>query len=229
MIHLTVEEVALKEILSKTFLFEGIDESRIENALKNISPSIIKYNRKDIICSPSSYEHNLAFLIDGECRVDRIRHDGASVPLNVLKKGSSFGVISVFADEDEFPTKITATKDTSILYINKNDVELLIEKYHDVALNVIKFMSKKIIFLNKKVATFSEDTVVSKLASFLRDEYKKNGAEFPFNCKRSAESISVGRASLYRAISLLTDEGIIKLENKKIYIIDPDGLERKTK
>ena len=106
----------------------------------------------------------------------------------------------------------------------------MIESSSAVAMNVIRFLAGKIDFLNQKIATFSSDTVEDKLANFLLNEHKKHGSnEFLLNCKRTAEAISAGRASLYRAIASLTDAGIIKLENKKIIILDPQGLERKTK
>lgn len=217
------------DFLSKVFLFKGVAREEIEKVLSTVSPIKCDYGRKEEIYSPTSYERKLGFIMSGECRVDRLRHDGSSVPLNILKSGDSFGAISVFTSEEEYPTKITATKDTAVLYLTAADIETLIVAYPKISLNVIRFLSEKIIFLNKKIATFSEDSVESKLASYLYESYTKFGAEFPFNCKRSAESISVGRASLYRAVASLTDSGIIKLENKKIIIIDPKGLERKTK
>ena len=116
----------LPEFLSEVFLFDGMNKNQIRNAIGIISPIITEYERKNEIYSPSSYERRLGFIIRGECRVDRIRHDGVLVRLNVLKKGNSFGVVSVFADEEEFPTKITATKNTTVLYISKADIERLI-------------------------------------------------------------------------------------------------------
>ena len=50
--------------------------------------------------------------------------------------------------------------------------------------------------------------------------------EFELNRKRTAELISTGRASLYRALDALRDEGYITYDSKKIYINDPKGLER---
>ena len=221
--------IKIKNFLSDVFLFDGMEKNIVFEALSLIDPIISTYERKDEIYSPSSYKRNIGFVYKGECRVERVRHDGSTVPLNVISCGNSFGVVSVFAEEDEFPTKIIATKSTCVIYITKSDLEKLILKFPEISLNVIRFVSKKIIFLNKKVATFSEDSVESKVASFLLEEHTKYGAEFQFNCKRTAEYISAGRASLYRAIALLSEEGIIKLENKKIYILDPQGLERKTK
>ena len=88
-------------------------------------------------------------------------------------------------------------------------------------------MSNKIAFLNKKISTFTSDTVEDKLAKFILHEYRRLGTvEIPFNCQRAAISINAGRASLYRAIASLSEAKIVKLENKKIYILDLKGLER---
>jgi hypothetical protein len=94
---------------------------------------------------------------------------------------------------------------------------------------LIEFLTEKIEFLNKKIATFSSDSVEEKLASYLLMKSEKLGCAFPFNCKVGAEFINAGRASLYRGISSLSDKKLIKLENKKIYILDLPGLERITK
>ena len=97
-------------------------------------------------------------------------------------------------------------------------------------MNVIKFMSKKIRFLNEKVATFSSPTVEEKLCNYILAEYKKYGErEICFNCKKTADATSSGRASIYRAIGSLAERGIIKFESKKIFILDPYGLERNSK
>ena len=217
------------DFLSDVFLFKDMSKDMISKAICDISLSTVDYSKRDEIYSPIFSERRLGFVVSGECKVERIRHDGTSVPLNVMKQGNSFGIVSVLKSEDEFPTRITATKDTKVLYISLEDTWKLIKNYTEISQNVISFLAGKIIFLNKKIATFSEDSVEDKLSSFLSNEYIKYGAEFPFNCKRTAESISVGRASLYRALASLTEENVIKLENKKIYITDPEGLERKSK
>ena len=48
-------------------------------------------------------------------------------------------------------------------------------------------------------------------------------------CKKASEAISSGRASVYRALELLSEAGIISYENKKIILHDPEGLERISK
>ena len=69
-----------------------------------------------------------------------------------------------------------------------------------------------------------------KLASYLMLSSKKlNSNEFELNRKKTSELISTGRASLYRALDSLASSGVITYDSKKIYINDPEGLERISK
>ena len=216
--------------LSQVFLFNNVCEQDLNEIIKTISPEIIEYEPKAEIYTPNAYEHKIGFIVNGECAVERIKNDGNAVPLNTLRSGDSFGIMTVLSCSDEFPTKVVAKKKSRIVFITKKDTLYLINQHSQIAMNVISFLAKKIEFLNNKVATFSSDTVEEKLANFIFLEYKKrNSVEFPFNCKKTAEVINSGRASLYRAITALNDENIIRLENKKIIILDPEGLERNTK
>ena len=216
------------EFFSKTFLFSGLSIDEIERYFCNREIEFKDYSRKEVIYSPHEYERKLGFVLKGECIVERIKADGSSVPLNIIQSGDSFGAFAVLTSEDEFPTRITARRDSKIAFISQADVMNLIETHSVVAMNVIRFLAGKISFFNKKIATFSSDSVVDKLAMYLLIEYRKFGAELALNCKKTAESLNIGRASLYRAISVLEQDGIIKSENKKIYILDQNGLERIT-
>ena len=217
------------DFFSNTFLFFGLGNEDLERFLADHELEFKDYSKKEVIYSPHDYERKLGFVLKGECLIERIKSDGSSVPLNAISEGGSFGALAVLTKEDEFPTRIVARRDTRIAFLDEKTVTELIESDSKIALNVIRFLADKITFLNNKIATFSSDSVVDKLATYLLIEYRKCGAEIDFNCKKTAESISVGRASLYRAIAILEQDGIIKSESKKIYIIDPDGLERNTK
>ena len=220
----------LQNFLSDVFLFRGVDDKTLASVIKSITPEIRSYAHKDEIYTPNDYEHKLGFILSGECTVERVKGDGNSVPLNLLKKGDSFGIMAILACEDEFPTRIIAKRNSEILFISKEDTLRVISTYPEIAMNVIAFLANKVSFLNSKIATFSSSSVEEKLSNYILSEYKKHRSDaIPFNCKKSAEAISAGRASLYRAISTLSDEGIIMLENKKIYLLDPKGLYRNSK
>ena len=230
MIHFEVDmDNRIKAFLKNVFLFRDVQEKTLDVMLKKVSPETKIYTSKEVIFSPHEYEPRLAFVISGECIVERIKSDETALPLNTLKTYDSFGIMSLFVGGEEYPTSVIAKKGAELIFFTKQDVDTLIKSSPEIAINVIKFLADRIAFLNSKIATFSSDTVEEKLANFLVFQHKKHGSTFLLNCKKTAEAINSGRASLYRALTSLERENIIKFENKKIFILDPEGLERISK
>ena len=217
------------EFFSGVFLFSSLPEDKLSAALSECEPELRSFSRGELIFSPRCYEKELGVILEGECEIVRRKNDGAEVVLNVLKSRDSFGILAVLG-KDEFPTEIAAKREAKVFFIKKSKLLRVIRHYPTVAMNVINFLTEKISFLNRKIATFSSESVEEKLRMFLLGEYKKIGAtEFSLNCKKCSEAISAGRASVYRGIDALEKSGIIKYENKKIIIKDLEGLERTKK
>ncbi len=213
--------------LEGLFLFDGIAPSNYIKIVEKYSPAVCEYSKGDIIFSKEEHREVVGFVLSGECEVHRPRGE-RDVILNTLLPKSSFGILSVFSNED-YPTKIFARKNTAVLFFSKNDILNMCEEEPIISLNIIKFLSERIAFLNKKIAAYTGSSVEEMLATFLYNEYKKRGDSFPLNCKRCSETLGVGRASIYRALSSLISEELITFNEKQINIISPSGLERKTK
>jgi CRP-like cAMP-binding protein len=220
---------AYSSFLKKTFLFKGIDEDTIDSILKSVNIEEKSYQRADVIYSPDDFEKKIGFVYRGECTVSR-QSGGALVPLNVIKECDSFGIVTVFSDRDDFPTLVKAKVPSTIVFFSDEDIHSLVRLDSRIAINVIEFLTAKINFMNDKVAAFSGGSVEEKLASYLLGLKRKYGScELDFNKKKTAEALNCGRASLYRAITSLESGGYVSLENKKIHINDPEGLERISK
>ena len=212
--------------LKKTFLFKNVEEEVIDVILRPIKVECKDYAKGDVIYSPDVFEKMIGFVIHGECLVSRQSGD-STVPLNTIRENDSFGITAVFSSRDSFPTVITAKSSCSILFLSEHSLRSIVKKNPQLSMNIIEFLTEKINFLNDKIAAFSGGSVEEKLASHILLLSKRNNSlEFDFNKKKSAEALNCGRASLYRAISALESAGYISLDNKKIIINDPEGLER---
>lgn len=213
------------DFFKNTFLFADIDLLSAKRICEILSAEVKCFSRSDIIYSPESYSPSIGFILEGECSVCRVRSNGASVSLNTLKQYDSFGITAVFSCKDTFPTQISAKKATKVVFLAQNNLLSAINEFPLLAINIIKFLTGRVEFLNNKIATLTSCGCDEKLASLLFSEYTKRGTEaFELNCKAAAESLGIGRASLYRGIKTLTDEGYIDYVDKKIYIKDPKGL-----
>ena len=216
--------------LQDLFLFRNIAAEEFEKLAKDINFSIRNFAKDELIYQPDNYQRSLGFILRGACRVNKKRHEGTLVHLNTLNRGDSFGAITLFSDEADYPTYIYATKQTEVLFISKDDAVSLISNNRKISVNFIKFLTDRIHFLNRKVSTFSSGSTEQKLANYLLTRQKEiSECEFQFNKKLASEALGIGRASLYRALDALVSENLISVDNKKIYINDLSGLERITK
>ncbi len=219
-----------KIFLMNTFLFDGLSNDE-RMRLINILPVIkVQYFRGDVIYSPSGFERRIGFVYDGECAVTSPSSQDSQVTFNRLKAGASFGVTTLFSEKNEFPTVVLAKTNCSVLFIEFEQIQQLIEQNKQIALNIMRFMTNRIEFLNERIASFSAGTVERKLVAYILENIKRTDElEFCFNKKQCAEALGCGRASLYRALDILVSEELITLSKNKIIINDRTGLERKQK
>ncbi len=215
-----------EEILS-VFLFDGIPDNILGRVLEKYPPEIREYKKGDLILSEENNSHTVGFLLLGECEVRRKRPSGNDVILNILKRSESFGILSVFSDNDGYPTEIFARKNTAVLFFTREDILSMIKDHPEISMNIIRFLTERIQFLNKKITAFSGGSVEEKLSAYLYSEYEIRGSSFPLNCKLCSETLGVGRASVYRALDTLVEAGLIEFVNKKIIIKNPKGLNSK--
>ena len=205
--------------LLKTFIFDGICPEDIDRLPRNLlceTPVFLKGEHADLDLSENKM---IAFILSGECVVMK-----DSLVLNTLKKGDSFGILSVFSDEP-YPTSVIAKKETKILFLRHDDLIMLIEHLPRVAMNVIRFLSGRVTFLNKKVATLGGATVEDKCIAYLREECKGKGDTIPFPISGVARKIRVGRASLYRALASLEEKGTLVYRDNTVKILHHDYIE----
>ena len=215
--------------LRETFLFKKLTDEQLHAITDTLNFEIFEFDTNEDIYTPTEFVKKIGFVLSGECSVEKIKADNGAVPLNRLLKGDSFGIITVFSEAERFPTLVKAKKRSKIIFFDGEEIKRLCQKYHEISLSIIYFLSGKIEFLNKKIATFCADTVEEKFAFYLISESKRLGTtEFSPNLSKTAKVLNSGRASLYRAIEALEKLSLIKFENKKIYITDYEGLERIT-
>ena len=209
-----------KEIsfLSSTFLFSGISEEDILHFPFTIETEILSFDKGQLLELSFSANAKIGFVLSGECDVMRDK-----LILNTLKKGDSFGILSIFSAEP-FPTHVLAKKRSSIMFLSKETILTLIEYSSTISMNVIRFLVGRVAFLNQKVATLGGGSVEEKSTSYLKNQYKLHGVSFTFPISAVSRKIGVGRASLYRALDLLESKGILRREDTTIHILRPDLL-----
>ena len=213
------------DYLTKVFLFKNVDKNTLTEIINDKFYSVIEYQRSKTLFTSSHFEKGIYFILDGKCEILSM-HDTKAVVINTLAKYDSFGALTLFGKEKEYPTEIKAVKKTRVIFFSKETVLHLLEKYSLISRNLFEFLTERIYFLNSKISSFTKGSVEAKLALYLLEQYKKNNStDVKLNFKKCSEILGNGRASVYRAIATLTEKGCILVEDKIITIIDIKKLE----
>lgn len=214
------------DFIPALFLFKDVSEKDMEAILTEYDFSVKDFSKGDVIFSPDSFQKKIGFVMKGECRVERLREEGSAVFLNTLHRFDSFGIMAALSKEPEYPTQIVASKGASILFIDGEDLLAMIKNHPEISMNVISFLTSRIAFLNKKIATFSGKSTLQKLAAYLLAKNKVSGDVVKISRTKIASELGIGRASVYRDLDILAERRLIQINQKEIIITCPEGLER---
>ncbi len=206
--------------VSEMFLFRAVDKITVTVAMYKEGCTVETYNEGELIFSPDKFQRKLGLVAEGSVKA----YSGDSDSLiNVIPEGGVFGVASMFGADDQYCSKVVAGKHCKIIFFSESLVLQLIYEDRMVMLNYINFLSNKVRFLNKKIATYTADSAKSKLLRYLmglaeQQNSTKGEVVLPISCQQLAETLNMGRASLYRAFEELETDGIAIKKGKTVKI-----------
>ena len=206
-----------REAFLKNELFSKLDIDFLREKM-----NLVSAKKGEVIMKQHNFRRCLTFIIKGKATVTKIGLDGHRTIINRLSEGDVFGMATLFYEEEEFPSEITAESNLRLAVFSKEAVEEAFFSSPEFAKAYVTLLSGKIHFLNKKLSAFSEGEASEKLLRWIMTA--ANGeTEFylPFSVSKLASMLGIGRASVYRAFDTLSEKGIVHREGKKIVILKP--------
>ena len=165
----------------------------------------------------------VGILIEGCAKVHPYGCEDKTL-LKAMKIGEIFGIANLYAEDSYFPSVIIADKNATVLFIDGNAFKNFIENDMIALKNYLSFLSKKIVYLNKKISTFAAGSSECKLALYLIENSADGKLNPTLSMSALANALGVGRASLYRALDKLENAKVIKKDGTDIFITDSEGL-----
>lgn len=200
--------------LKKTRIFKDADEKILTSVLNTYGKSV-SYAKNDIVFSRETYSPVLCLIIKGEARVSK----GETV-ISHLKDGEIFGAAFLYNQSYEFENTVTALTPLKVVIIEKNGVDELIKCDSSVSFNYISYLSERIGFLNSKIEGYTKPNAEEKLMLYLKKNADINNGkcEISVSMTELSHVLQISRASLYRVIETLENQGKICRDGKKIYV-----------
>lgn len=223
--NLNHESQLIQNILSQHSLFSQCASEHLDQLMEGCTLRTYRPGEE-----MKSYDENpfLCVIQKGSALVYS-KDGGSDLLLRILKAGDTFGVATLFGKNGETAvTKIIAEDPTEALCIREEAVRALIMADGEFAMRYIDFLADRIRFLNQRISCIGAGSAEDKLCAWLAHRIPSECSDYvltvPMSYSQLADSLGLGRASLYRALDELETRGIIRREGKQIYMLAPSAL-----
>lgn len=207
------------ELVLKTELFRGSPPSVLTRILAVSDCTAAEYEKNDVVYDKTNFSRSLGIVLEGRLRVTKENADKRPIVMSTLQRGAMFGAAALFNSEPEYATKITAIEHSRVLFLPQRLIKRMIEREPEIAENYIRYLSERILFLNRKIYFLTAGTAEQRLAGFLLDNLAVGEfSEMPMAMHRLADALNMSRASLYRAFDELTASGAVSKQGKLVCI-----------
>jgi len=210
-------------VMMSVELFRGAPESVLQRILNVSGYEYRTYARGETVYGRLNFERSLGIILEGEISVSKENADGKRMIMNTLGRGEMFGAAALFNTEKEYAVELRALSPSRVILFSQRIVKRLIEREPVIAENYIRYLSERILFLNKKLYFLTAGTAEQRLSSYLINNLSEyDETALPMSMTSLAMSLNISRASLYRAMDVMLSSGAI-VKNGSRYRINDIG------
>ena len=209
-------------ILALCLLFKNMDIEEIKALPLITDGNMLTCSDGDVL--NSSY---LYIVLKGSICVEKCSSDGRMVNMTSAGPAAAVNAASVLAGKNDM-SRLSAVGRCTCLQIGEKALRKSLALGGTFSINFTEFLTDRICFLNEKIASFTGYTAESRLTMYLKEhasasaDSEKTGTSphilLP-PLKTLAETLGVGRASLYRALDSMEENGSIKRDGRAITLL----------
>ncbi|MGH1366294.1 MAG: cyclic nucleotide-binding domain-containing protein [Calditrichia bacterium] len=144
----------IAEVLKKVPFFQTLGRDGIDFIVERLK--FKPYDGEELICQAGDPGDKMYIVINGEVKVVVSSDGGEEKVIAYLATGDYFGEMSLLTGEPRSASVVT-TKTSEMFVLNKNDFDVIIEKFPSITLSMSKIMSQRLRETNQKAANAAPD------------------------------------------------------------------------
>ena len=206
-------------ILKKTKIFAGVQESEICSMLSCLSARKREYKKGEYVIRQGESLEAIAVLVEGNLHIQNDDFWGNRSIINVIGVGEMFGEAYVSHDSGSVLNDVVATCDSTVVFFDAGRIMTTCSSacpFHSkVVENLFFAISEKNRRLVQKLGFVSQRSTRQKLMSYLSQQAKENKREefeIPFNRQQLADFLSVDRSAMSNELCKMRDEGLLEFK-----------------
>lgn len=215
----------LQTCVASVPIFNHLEEEQMNEILQLVKHS--DYKKNEYIYMAGDQSDTLYIVRRGQMKLFRISESGKEQVLAFINPGEFTGELALFR-EGYYERFAQATMDTQICSIVRKDLEEILLKYPTISLKLLTEFSNRIENSEKQQTRYATEKVDTRIALFIAESLEDENTkifELPMSKKDLASYLGTSPETISRKLSEFEDLGYIeKISNKKIKILDLDGL-----
>lgn len=231
---MAVEQLEQKETLRKFPLFSelSVEELRIIASITKIK--LLKKN--ELVFMEGQEYKGFYIVLKGTVKVFKTSESGKETVLHIVKPLNAFADVPLF-EGGCYPVNAQTETETMLMFVPRREFIEVLENNISMCLKMLSGFAKKMRSLTRKIEDLSLKEVINRLAAYLvlevENSTRRNLPE-PF----VKLTISKGTLAAYlgtitetlsRTFHRLEEENIIRVDAKKIFILDYQRLQELAK
>ena len=166
-------------------------------------------------------------LLSGRVKISKLSPEGKEQILHLIGPGDPFGEVPMFAG-GFFPANAVAMEDTELLFFSRERFMELIGRHPTLAMNMLGFLSQRLIHLTQLVENLSLKEVHERLAAYLlhvSDMQNSETVRLDINKGQLASLLGTIPETLSRILTRLHNDELIEVSGRIIRIKNRQGLQ----
>jgi CRP/FNR family transcriptional regulator len=211
-------------------LFAGMSEEQLKQIYRySVERS---YAKGSFIFFEGDPGEGFHFVISGKVKIVRGSDDGREHTIKILQPGDVFAEVLLFTALP-YPATAVAAENSRVGMIKNSDLEKLILTNSQLALQLIKTLSQRLLYAQRKIKDLALNDVMSRtaetLAGLARDHGQRNDKGhivilLDMSRQELANLVGTTRETVTRSLSSLKRDRLIDFDGRRITILDPDKL-----
>ena len=206
------------DILSTCPLFNGMSPMEIGHLLSQEGCRLVHYPAGSTIPS----ERGMMMLLTGSVLIEKQSADGRYLRMREVWPPQAINVSALLAQPPREVSRLSTPDGCRAVELSRALVTQALMEGGTFSVNLVEFLLGRVVFLNKKITALSGHTAASRLELYLvENAVQKDGVsqvQLPFSLSEFAEHLCVGRASLYRTLDAMEQQGRIRRKERTIYL-----------
>ena len=187
------------------------------------------YPKGSVILFQGDPGDSLYVLRQGRAKVVLIGEDGREVILGVLEPGAHFGELALIDDQPR-SAHVIAMEDSQLLILRREDFRRRVEANPSVAWALLTELSRRLRRADQKIGGLVLLDVPGRISRLLLDlssESSNGTIEKPLTHQTIAQMIGASRETVSRAMKEFQQEGLIRVERRRIAVANRAALEKR--